>query len=136
MSLDVSFEDGMVIPETHFPIMHDKIIDDIDLLLVRVHVQRLDGILHEEGTSLLGFILEEVLLALPHLLVLLVPLDVAGLLCYLDLLLLVQVGEEGIAVYRGREWVFGCGGLVELDWLDRGRVVVGWGFGVTVWGAF
>ena len=44
----------MVVPHAHFPIVNYEVVDDVRLVLVGMHIQWLDVVLHEKGRSLLG----------------------------------------------------------------------------------
>ena len=38
----------MVVPEAHFPVVYYKVVDDVGLLLVGMHVKRLYAVLHQQ----------------------------------------------------------------------------------------
>lgn len=43
-----------MVPQAHLPVVYYKVIDDISLVLVGMHVQWLDVVLHKKRSPLLG----------------------------------------------------------------------------------
>lgn len=43
-----------MVPQAHFPVVYYKVIDDICLVLVGMHVKWLDVVLHKKRCSFLG----------------------------------------------------------------------------------
>ena len=39
VAFEVSFEDGIVVSEAHFPIVDYEVVDDVDLVLVWMHIE-------------------------------------------------------------------------------------------------
>lgn len=74
ISFDMSFQDGVVISQTHLPIMHDEIVNDVNFVLILMHVQRFDVGFHQNWAFLLGFFFDLLLIFVPDILVLLVSL--------------------------------------------------------------
>ena len=47
VTFDVSFEDGVVVSQTHFPVVNDVLIDGDIFGLILVNVQGFDVVFHE-----------------------------------------------------------------------------------------
>jgi hypothetical protein len=70
--------------------MDNIIVDHVQFILILTGIHRLDMTLHQNGASLLRLISDRLLLLLPYLSALPIPLEIARLFSYLELLLSVQ----------------------------------------------
>lgn len=43
-----------MVPQTHLPVVDYEVVDDVGLVLVGMHVEWLDVVLHQKRSSLLG----------------------------------------------------------------------------------
>jgi hypothetical protein len=113
MALDVSFENGIIVAETHLPIVDYIVVDGVIFVDVLLGEDRLDVALHEQRPFLLDLQPDAVLLLLPQRLVLPVPLQIALLFGQLHLLVLQQTRQDRIAVDRRVEHVLRSRRLIE-----------------------
>ena len=97
MSFDMPLENGIVVAETHLPIMNNIVIDCVDFLFIFVNVEVFAVGLHEDGIFLEGF-LDERSFLLPMVFVLFESLEVTGLFGILNLLLSVQTIQHCVPV--------------------------------------
>ena len=72
--------------------MDNEVVDDVEFVLVGMHIELLDVGVHEDGTVFLYLSLYLQAVPVPNLLVITVALQIALLFCYLYLLVLVQTG--------------------------------------------
>jgi hypothetical protein len=93
MTFDVSLQYRIIISETHFPVVNNVVIDSIDFSLVRMNIEGLDTILHENWIFIES-VFDIRFFSFPQLLVLFVLLYISCLLCIFDLLFLLKTIEQ------------------------------------------
>lgn len=79
VALNVPFENRVVISETHLPIMHNIVVDDINLILIGMHVEGLDVVVHQDGTLFMDFVFDVQFVFVPYILVFFKSSDIFGL---------------------------------------------------------
>ena len=109
---DVPFEDVVVVPEAHLPIVHYKFIDGIGFGFIRVHIEALYVFLHEDRVFA-NILPDKGILFLPIIFVLIESLQISGLFCVLNLLFFMQTLEHSCSVDGCIEGSFRIHCLVE-----------------------
>jgi len=89
MSFDMSLKNGIIISQTHFPIMNNKVIDDISFILIGMDIHMANISFHKYRTLLMYLILYNIFFFLPHLLIMFIGLDISCLFGELNLLFFV-----------------------------------------------
>ena len=118
VAFDVSFQDGVVVSETHFPIMNDVIVDNVNFVWVVFH-NDLKAIFNHRCPFFIDELFHFGGLIVPVCLVIFVPVDVSALLGGFDLFMFGEFGQDGLSI-DGCVGHFGkvkCSLLQSILWL-------------------
>jgi hypothetical protein len=107
MPFDMSLKDWVVIPQAHFPVVHNVVIDSINFTFIWMHIQIFNVSVHQDWIFFHGLVFDMTFLLLPIILIFFVFLDDSCLLCIFNQLLLMQTIKHCSSVYCGVEAIFG-----------------------------